>query len=66
MIHSIIFLLLFIQEKSSLDESRKKTDEPVPDVEEEASDEELVDTKDNDEVDSKNADDEEENVCVTF
>lgn len=60
-------MLLLIKDKSS-DESRKKTDEPVPDVEVEASEEEQeIDTKeedDDDEVDGKSVDDEEENVSA--
>lgn len=44
---------------------RKKTDEPVPDIELEASEEEQeADTKEDEEVYGKSADDEEENVCV--
>ncbi|KAE9527354.1 hypothetical protein AGLY_013052 [Aphis glycines] len=53
------------KEKSSVNESSKKTDEPVPDVEPEVSDEEQeVNTKEDEEVDSKSADDDEENVDV--
>jgi len=59
-------LFILIKEKSSVNESSKKTDEPVPDVEPEVSDEEQeVDTKEDEEVDSKSADDDEENVCAT-
>lgn len=50
------------KEKPSLDESRKKTDEPVPDVEEISDEEQEVETKEDEEVDGKSADDEEENV----
>lgn len=57
---------LLKQEKSSLNESSKKTDEPVPDVEAEASDEDPeADIKEDEDVDSKSADDDEENVCAT-
>lgn len=59
--------IINVQDKSSSDESRKKTDEPIPDVEVEASDEEQeADTKEDEEVDGKSADEEEENVCVTY
>lgn len=54
-----------MKEKSS-DETRKKTDEPIPDVEGEASDEDQVDIKENDEIDGKDADDEEENVSTIY
>ncbi|XP_022178587.1 calnexin-like [Myzus persicae] len=53
------------KEKSSLNESSKKTDESVPDVDPEVSDEEQeADIKEDEEVDSKSADDDEENVDV--
>lgn len=48
-----------------MDESRKKTDEPVPDVEEVSDEEQTADTKD-EEVDGKSADDEEENVSISL
>lgn len=54
-----------------MNESNKKTDEPVPDVEGEvsdkASDEEQeaeIDVKEDEEIDGKSAEDEEENVSV--
>lgn len=47
-----------------MDESRKKTDEPVPDVEGEVSDEEQAADSKDEEVAGKSADDEEENVST--
>lgn len=50
-----------------MNESNKKTDEPVPDVDAEVSDEEQeADIKEDEEVDSKSADDDEENVRDTL
>lgn len=59
------FSLLLIKEKVS-DESRKKTDEPIPDVEEVSDEEQEIDTKDDEVVDRKSADEEEENVSVAY
>lgn len=54
-----------LKDKPSSAESKKKTDEPTPDVDGEASDEEQeADTKEDEEIDGKSADDEEENVSV--
>lgn len=55
--------MLLIKEKVS-DEVRKKTDEPVPDVEEVSDEEQEINTKDDEVVDIKSADEEEENVSV--
>ncbi|VVC32425.1 Concanavalin A-like lectin/glucanase domain,Calreticulin/calnexin, conserved [Cinara cedri] len=54
------------KEKNS-NESNKKTDEPVPDIEGDVSDEEQeaeVDIKEDEEIDGKSAEDEEENVDI--